>query len=73
METVQIKYDNFRKSLDMFLHSIYERIKAEPGLTLQQITNKVLLQVGLQKSDFTTHICEYFLQISLQVWLLIFY
>jgi hypothetical protein len=90
METIQIKYDNFRKFLtdaappgsfwlslmasvllDTFLRSIYERVEAEPGLTFQQITNKVLLQAGLQKSDFiTAHIdkfslyCEYFLQIA---------
>jgi hypothetical protein len=94
METVQIKYDNFRKflteaappgsfwlllmasvPLDTFLHSIYKRVEAEPGLTLQQITYKLLLQAGLQKSDFTaTHIdkfslyCEYFLQITQQVY-----
>jgi hypothetical protein len=94
METIQIKYDNFRKFLtkavpsgsfwlslmvsvpfDMFLCGIYERVEAEPGLTLQQITDKVLLQAGLQKSDFTVvHIdkfslyCEYFLQISQQVY-----
>jgi hypothetical protein len=53
METVQIKYDNFRKFgtdaappgsfwlslmasvlLDTFLRGIYERVEAEPGLTL---------------------------------------
>jgi hypothetical protein len=61
--------------LDTFLRSIYERVKAKPGLTLQQITDKVLLQAGLQKSDFTTaHIdkfslyCKYFLQIVQQVY-----
>jgi hypothetical protein len=94
METVQIKYDNFRKfltdaappgsfwlslmasvPLDTILRGIYERVEAEPGLTLQQITDKVLLQAGLQKSDFTAaHIdkfslyCEYFLQIAQQVY-----
>jgi hypothetical protein len=93
METVQIKYDNFRKflaeaalpgsflslmasvPLDTFLHGIYERVEGEPGLTLQQITDKVLLQAGLQKSDFTAaHIdkfslyCKYFLQIVQQVY-----
>jgi hypothetical protein len=61
METIQIKYDNFRKfladaalpgsfwlslmasvPLDTFLCGKYKRVEAEPGLTLQQITNKVL-------------------------------
>jgi hypothetical protein len=97
METVQIKYDNFKKfiseaipaensgtfwlslmasmPLETFLHGIYERVEAEPGLTIEQITDKVLLQVGLQRKDFTcAHIekfslyCEYFLQISQQVY-----
>jgi hypothetical protein len=61
--------------LETFLHSIYERVEAEQGLTIEQITDKVLLQVGLQRKDFTpTHIekfslyCEYFLQISQQVY-----
>jgi hypothetical protein len=38
--------------LDKFLHGIYEKVEAELGLTLQQITDKVLLKAGLQKSDF---------------------
>jgi hypothetical protein len=61
--------------LDTFLHSIYKRVVAELGLTLQQITDKVLLQARLQKSDFTTMYidkfslyCEYFLQIVQQVY-----
>jgi hypothetical protein len=61
--------------LDTFLHSIYKRVEAEPGLTLQQIIDKVLLKARLQKSDFTAvHIdkfilyCKYFLQIAQQVY-----
>jgi hypothetical protein len=97
METVQIKYNNFKKfiaeavlaensgtfwlslmasvPLETFLHGKYERVEAELGLTIEQITDKVLLQVGLQRKDFTrVHIekfslyCEYFLQISRQVY-----
>jgi hypothetical protein len=94
METIQIKYDNFRKfltdavppgsfwlllmasiPLDMFLCSIYEKVEAELGLTLEQITDRVLLQAGLQKSDFTavyidkfSLYCEYFLRIVQQVY-----
>ena len=90
MESVQIKYDNFKAflreaapqgsfwltilasvPLDTFLRSIHEHLEAEPGLTIEQITDKVLLQVGLQKKDFTTAqiekfslYCEYFMTVS---------
>ena len=61
--------------LDTFLRSIYERVETEPGLTIEQITDKVLLQVGLQKKDFMiaqiekfSLYCEYFLQITQRVY-----
>jgi hypothetical protein len=61
--------------LNTFLHNIYEQTKTEPGLTIEQITNKMLLHMGLQKSDFSSAqiekfslYCEYFLQISQQIY-----
>jgi hypothetical protein len=94
METVQIKFDNFKRflaeavpqgsiwlslmasvSLDTFLCGIYERAEAEPGLIIGQITDKILVQAGLQRGDFTpaqiekfSLYCEYFLQISQRVY-----
>jgi hypothetical protein len=94
METMQIKFDNFKRflaeavlqgsiwlslmarvPLDTFLCGIYERAEAEPGLTIEQITDKVLVQAGLQRGDFTpvqiekfSLYCEYFLQISQRVY-----
>jgi hypothetical protein len=61
--------------LDTFLCSIYERAEAELGWTIEQITNKVLVQAGLQRGDFTpaqiekfSLYCKYFLQISQRVY-----
>jgi hypothetical protein len=42
-----------RVPLETFLCSIYEQSEAEPGLTIQQITDKVLDWAGLQRKDFT--------------------
>jgi hypothetical protein len=61
--------------LETFLRGIYEQSEAEPGLTIEQITDKVLDRAGLQRKDFTgaqiekfSLYCEYFLQISRQIY-----